>query len=305
MEAARRVVERIARATSPFATYLPQYYLPCPKRARTASRIGDVSSQRYSRGRLSIAAGERRPSQGRPRRPAVRSGILVQLLLLDAVVQAKRKKGGKRTEEAPRRRTTRNWGARSGPSRAPRARDRDRDLAAERPTTADAASGPGRARALRRGVVVFAFYLVAASSSVPLPVDSAAAFTLGDGGVFDLGVMTGASPPGILQAPPRDVGRLKRPGKRAYKGAMALAFFAQVTLGYFLRRAAMTYQGAARPVLAVVVAPPGLVSSPSMCKSPSRGATDACCVEPAALPHPARLDEQHYARYYDDHYNEE
>ena len=87
IEAARRVVERVLRATYPFATYLPQYYL-LQKTSKEGFAPATCLAALLAR-TLSIAAwanGAHPRDASAPAGGAL--GILVQLLLLDAVVQA-------------------------------------------------------------------------------------------------------------------------------------------------------------------------------------------------------------------------
>ena len=162
MEAARRVVERIARATSPFATYLPQYYL-LQKTGKEGFAPATCLAALLAR-TLSIAAwanGAHPRDASAPAGGAL--GILVQLLLLDAVVQAKRKKGGSGQKKRYGA-TTRQLGREVRAVLRAACRDRDRNLAAERfrklwkPFWAWDELGP-----YVEVVVVFALYLVAAS----------------------------------------------------------------------------------------------------------------------------------------------
>ena len=105
-------------------------------------------------------------------------------------------------------------------------------------------------------------------------LDSPAAFALGVIGTFTLGILTEWltwARRRILATSPR---LRRRP--RAYRAAMGGAFTVQVTLGYFLMLAAMTYQG--ELFLAVVL---GLGAGHLLFNvtQPVGESTDACCVE--------------------------
>ena len=163
MEAARRVVERVLRATYPFATYLPQYYL-LQKTSKEGFAPATCLAALLAR-TLSIAAwanGAHPRDASAPAGGAL--GILIQLLLLDAVVQAKRKKAGRLAQKKRYGATTRQLGREVRAVLRAACRDRDRELAAERFRKLWKAFwawdelGP-----YVEVVVVFALYLVAAS----------------------------------------------------------------------------------------------------------------------------------------------
>ena len=163
MEAARRVVERILRATYPFATYLPQYYL-LQKTSKEGFAPATCLAALLAR-TLSIAAwanGAHPRDASAPAGGAL--GILVQLLLLDAVVQAKRKKAGRLAQKKRYGATTRQLGREVRAVIRAACRDRDRELATERFRKLWKAFwawdelGP-----YVEVVVVFALYLIAAS----------------------------------------------------------------------------------------------------------------------------------------------
>ena len=65
MEAARRLVERIVRATYPFAISTP--VLPAPKNEQGGLRAGDVSGSVTRADAEHSCVGERRSSTGRAR----------------------------------------------------------------------------------------------------------------------------------------------------------------------------------------------------------------------------------------------
>ena len=131
MEAARRVVERVLRATYPFATYLPQYYL-LQKTSKEGFAPATCLAALLAR-TLSIAAwanGAQPRDASAPAGGAL--GILIQLLLLDAVVQAKRKKAGRLAQKKRYGATTRQLGREVRSVIRAACRDSDRQLAAER-----------------------------------------------------------------------------------------------------------------------------------------------------------------------------
>ena len=163
MEAARRVVERVLRATYPFVSYLPQYYL-LQKTSKEGFAPATCLAALLAR-TLSIAAwanGAHPRDASAPAGGAL--GILVQLLLLDAVVQAKRKKAGRLAQKKRYGATTRQLGREVRAVIRAACRDRDRELAAERFRKLWKAFwawdelGP-----YVEVVVVFALYLIAAS----------------------------------------------------------------------------------------------------------------------------------------------
>ena len=163
MEAARRLVERIVRATYPFVSYLPQYYL-LQKTSKEGFAPATCLAALLAR-TLSIAAwanGAHPRDASAPAGGAL--GILVQLLLLDAVVQAKRKKAGRLAQKKRYGATTRQLGREVRSVIRAACRDRDRELAAERFRKLWKAFwawdelGP-----YVEVVVVFALYLIAAS----------------------------------------------------------------------------------------------------------------------------------------------
>ena len=178
MEAARRLVERIVRATSPFVSYLPQYYLL--QNEQGGLRAGDVPGSVTRADAEHSCVGERRSSTGRVRAGRRRARYT------GAAAAARRRRAGQtqegrppRPEEALRRDDAATRAG--GPFRHPRGVPRPRPGVGGGavPEIVEGVLGLGRARALRRGRRRLRFVLNRGVVLVEVPV---VASFISDGG---------------------------------------------------------------------------------------------------------------------------
>lgn len=135
MDAARRLVERVVRATYPFLTYLPQYYL-LQKTSKDGFAPATCLAELLAR-TLAVGAWANRSGPHNASAPVGGVlGVFAQLLLLDAVVQARRKKSGRGITQPTHRprygATTRQLGREVRAVFRAAVRDRDKALALER-----------------------------------------------------------------------------------------------------------------------------------------------------------------------------